>query len=254
MKSFSYDFQRQTSLLLGEPTQFDHGAGMQGLVGSLDHMAGQLDRFAPGDEKKERKKRSHDPNAPKRPLTPYFLYMQTARAIIASDLGADAPKGAVQDEGQRRWASMEPKEKRAWHDAYQFNLRLYSARVHAYKAGDTEAKNMDDAQAHTYAEEHGIPAKVAADAPAPANDQDAIAEQLGMAPLGVAPTMAAEETPKAKGRKRKSAAADQDVEASANKTATPASPEKKRKRQSKVAPDTPAAEEPKKSGRGKKKN
>lgn len=65
----------------------------------------------PAEEKKERKKRTHDPNAPKRPLTPYFLYMQHARSIIANDLGADAPKGAVQEEGQRRWANMTPHEK-----------------------------------------------------------------------------------------------------------------------------------------------
>ena len=66
---------------------------------------------APIEEKKERKKRQHDPNAPKRPLTPYFLYMQHARSIIGQDLGTDAPKGAVQEEGQRRWASMLPAEK-----------------------------------------------------------------------------------------------------------------------------------------------
>lgn len=69
------------------------------------------------EEKKERKKRSHDPNAPKRPLTPYFLYMQTARPIIATDLGADAPKGAVQEEGQRRWGSMSHKDKDVSHPA-----------------------------------------------------------------------------------------------------------------------------------------
>lgn len=63
------------------------------------------------EEKKERKKRQHDPNAPKRPLTPYFLYMQTARPIIAVDLGEGVPKGAVQEEGQRRWASMSAQEK-----------------------------------------------------------------------------------------------------------------------------------------------
>ncbi len=66
----------------------------------------------PVEEKKERKKRTHDPNAPKRPLTPYFLYMQHARSIIANDLGAEAPKGAVQEEGQRRWAHMSPTEKK----------------------------------------------------------------------------------------------------------------------------------------------
>jgi len=114
MKNFADDFLRQTNLLIGEPAPFDNGAGpsMQSLVATLDGIGGLGDIFGHhGEEKKERKKRTHDPNAPKRPLTPYFLYMQTARPIIANDLGADAPKGAVQEEGQRRWASMGPQEK-----------------------------------------------------------------------------------------------------------------------------------------------
>lgn len=114
MKSFSDDFLRQTNLLIGEPAPFDNGTSnsMQNLIANLDSINGQFGELgAHIEEKKERKKRTHDPNAPKRPLTPYFLYMQTARPIIANDLGQDAPKGAVQEEGQRRWASMTKDEK-----------------------------------------------------------------------------------------------------------------------------------------------
>ncbi|KAI0169115.1 hypothetical protein GGR52DRAFT_581358 [Hypoxylon sp. FL1284] len=253
MKSFSDDFLRQTNLLIGEPAPFDNGTShsMQNLIANLDGMSSQLADFgAHVEEKKERKKRTHDPNAPKRPLTPYFLYMQTARPIIANDLGQEAPKGAVQEEGQRRWASMTPAEKNAWNNAYQFNLRLYNARVHSYKAGNQDARNMSDPDALAYADANGIaqPALSGEEVYAP-NDQDAIAEQLQMA---VAPAIAEpEETPKAKStRKRKSAAAEVDEgEASVAKIATPASPDKKRKRASKAA-DTP--EEPKKSSRKKK--
>ncbi|KAI1091565.1 hypothetical protein F5B19DRAFT_458161 [Rostrohypoxylon terebratum] len=252
MKSFSDDFLRQTSLLIGEPAPFDNGTSnsMQNLIANLDSINGQFGELgAHIEEKKERKKRTHDPNAPKRPLTPYFLYMQTARPIIANDLGQDAPKGAVQEEGQRRWASMTKDEKDAWNNAYQFNLRLYNARVHSYKAGNVEARNMTDADALVYADSNGIPQPVlSGDAYAP-NDQDAIAEQLAMA---IAPQAEVEtQTPKAKvTRKRKSTAADvEDAEASAAKNSTPASPDKKRKRASKVA-ETP--DEPKKSSRKKK--
>ena len=115
MKNFSDDFLRQTNLLIGEPTPFDNAGGppLSAMIAGLDSITSQLNDLTPhqGEEKKERKKRQHDPNAPKRPLTPYFLYMQTARPIIANDLGADAPKGAVQEEGQRRWAAMTPTEK-----------------------------------------------------------------------------------------------------------------------------------------------
>jgi hypothetical protein len=64
-----------------------------------------------GGEEKKKRKREHDPNAPKRPLTPYFLYMQSARPIIASDLGEGAKPGAVSAEGTRRWTEMPDVEK-----------------------------------------------------------------------------------------------------------------------------------------------
>jgi len=267
MKSFSDDFLRQTNLLLGEPTQFDSSSGnaISSMVANLDGLSNQLNDMAglPLEEKKERKKRSHDPNAPKRPLTPYFLYMQTARPIIAKDLGEEAPKGAVQEEGQRRWAAMSPNDKVAWNNAYQFNLRLYNARVHSYKVAENpNAREMTDQEAHIYADQNGIPQPTLSseDAALPASEQDAVNEQLGFAavPPPSVPTPASpEETktpkPKASGRKRKSAAADlvaDEADTSASKVSTPANPEKKRKRQSKVA-ETPV-EEPKKSARKKK--
>lgn len=70
------------------------------------------------ESKKERKKRTHDPNAPKRPLTPFFLYMQTARPIIAEDLGPEAAKGAVSEEGTRRWTTMAPGDKQVRYRVY----------------------------------------------------------------------------------------------------------------------------------------
>ncbi|XMA18666.1 hypothetical protein WAI453_011457 [Rhynchosporium graminicola] len=116
-------------------------------------------------DKKERKKRQHDPNAPKRPLTPFFLYMQTARPIIASDLGADSPKKAVGVEGTRRWGTMLPHDKQLWTNAYKDNLRLYNARMHSYKSGaNPDAKDMSDQDAALYADEHNIGADNTADA------------------------------------------------------------------------------------------
>lgn len=109
-----------------------------------------------GDDKKEKKKRVHDPNAPKRPLTPFFLYMQTARPIIAADLGPEQPKKAVGTEGVRRWKEMAEGDKQLWTNAYTDNLKLYNARVHAYKAGNMNAKDMTDDEAAQYAEVNNI--------------------------------------------------------------------------------------------------
>ncbi|KAK2617049.1 high mobility group protein [Conoideocrella luteorostrata] len=248
LRSFTQDYIRQTNLLLGEAT----AEGQGDLLSSFETAAATLMMPVPTEivpaveEKKERKKRTHDPNAPKRPLTPYFLYMQHARSIIANDLGAEAPKGAVQEEGQRRWANMSPTEKKGWNTAYQYNLRLYNARVHSYKAGNPLAKNMSDEEALKYADDFQIPMptiKEDSAAEAPANDHDAIAEQL---------QDEAKTPKKAAPRKRKTATPAADTTITDAAKATPASPDKKRRRVSTKA--TEDKEEPKKSGRKKTKS
>lgn len=66
-------------------------------------------RSEPGEKK--RKRRVHDPNAPKRALTPYFLYMQNNRQKIAGDLGSDSKPKDVSEEGTRRWQEMPAAQK-----------------------------------------------------------------------------------------------------------------------------------------------
>lgn len=93
---------------------------------------------------------------PKRPLTPYFLFLTHARAIVVQDLGEGVDKDAVNTECQRRWAIMPPTEKQGWNDAYQHNLFIYNARVHAHKNGNADARIMTDQEALLYAKENGI--------------------------------------------------------------------------------------------------
>ncbi|KAM7209371.1 hypothetical protein V8F20_000421 [Naviculisporaceae sp. PSN 640] len=261
IKSFSADYLRQMNLLLGQGDISNNGLDFDQLTTTFGNIAPI--QFAPPpppvEEKKERKKRTHDPNAPKRPLTPYFLYMQTARPIIANDLGEDAPKGAVQEEGQRRWSVMGAAEKAGWNNAYQYNLRLYNARVHSYKHGNANAKNMTDEEAIKYADDFNI------EMPAPGNvedtagnDQDAIAQQLAQQNAPVEESeeeVPATKTPKSKGkdtRKPRKTATPAAPEPEPPKAVqTPASPQvNKRKRTSKAAD---LIEEPKKSGRKKTK-
>jgi len=256
------DYLRQTNLLLGEGTNLDNVPDPSVFDHALGGLMPQPFPVAPApvvEEKKERKKRTHDPNAPKRPLTPYFLYMQTARPIIASDLGADAPKGAVQEEGQRRWAVMGGAEKQGWNQAYQYNLRLYNARVQAYKRGNVAAKDMTDDDALKFAEQFNIdmPVSNAVEEPL-ANEQDAIAEQLQQSAVAEGEPEEKAAAPEAKtprkpaaSRKRKTATPAADADTS-KAVATPASTDKKRKRTSKAAAEI--VEEPKKSGRKKTKS
>jgi hypothetical protein len=121
IQTLSSAYIKHTNTVLGE-----HGAGLEvdtalaklvdnpllgGSLSGLQRAVSPAKSTAEVAAEKKRKKRQHDPNAPKRPLTPFFLYMQTARPIIANDLGADFAKGAVSAEGTRRWGTMEPADK-----------------------------------------------------------------------------------------------------------------------------------------------
>lgn len=135
-----------------------------------------------------------------------------------------------------------------WNNAYQYNLRLYNAKVHSYKAGNPNAKHMTDDESLKYADDNSIPLPElkSADTQAVASaEDDAIAEQLQQ--VAAAPDVGEDgevKTPKKGGaRKRKSEVAQE--------AATPASPDKKRRRAS--AKSAEVTEEPKKSGRKKTK-
>ncbi|OJD17692.1 hypothetical protein AJ78_02217 [Emergomyces pasteurianus Ep9510] len=107
------------------------GGGVAGVAGGVRGPGGDL--TAGG--KKKRKRAPHDPNAPKRALTPYFLYMQHNRASIAEELGENARPKEVADEGTRRWAEMPDEEKQIWKKLYADNLAIYHEKMRAYKAG-----------------------------------------------------------------------------------------------------------------------
>ena len=62
-------------------------------------------------ESKKRKSPFHDKNAPKRPVTPYFLYMQTARLQIAAELAPNYTAKEIANEGTARWNEMKPEER-----------------------------------------------------------------------------------------------------------------------------------------------
>ncbi|KAL4884546.1 hypothetical protein BJY04DRAFT_182778 [Aspergillus karnatakaensis] len=93
---------------------------------------------------KKKRKRVADPNAPKRTLTPFFLYMHHNRQHIAADLGSDAKPKDVSSEGTRRWAEMPDNQKEVWKKLYADNLATYREKVAAYKAGLPFEKDDND--------------------------------------------------------------------------------------------------------------
>ena len=131
-----------------------------------------------------------------------------------------------------------------WNQAYQYNLRLYNARVHAYKNGNADAKLMDDDEANAYANEHNIsmPAVSGLEEAASDDQDERVQHSVANEEATSEDAEKSSKTPKKSHRKRKTttpAAADE----------PPASPEKKRKRTSTKPAETEA--EPKKSARRK---
>ncbi|KAJ9646882.1 hypothetical protein, variant [Exophiala oligosperma] len=176
------------------------------------------------DGKKKRKRTPHDPNAPKRALTPYFLYMQSARAQIAKELGDQAKPKEVADEGTRRWTEMKPAEKSVWDDKYQKNLAAYRVKMAAYKAGQ----------------------------PVPSDDEASRLVEMGKAPDHIAGMDAEAET-----EEEEAAAASEDDSPVPVKEPSPPKSSKRRKTKdatpSKPTPKAEAAKSPeKKSKKGKK--
>ncbi|QGA20550.1 hypothetical protein EYB26_008256 [Talaromyces marneffei] len=117
-----------TGLAGGFPSLHENG------LLAAQHALGYEAKVETG-EKKKRKRAPPDPNAPKRALTPYFLYMQHNRSLIANELGPDAKPKDVADEGTIRWANMSIEEKEVWKKLYNDNLAVYRAKMKAYKAG-----------------------------------------------------------------------------------------------------------------------
>lgn len=138
-------------------------------------------------------------------------------------------------------------------------MRLYNARVHSYKHGNANAKEMTDDEAVRYCEDFDVPMPKVGGVESEAAAMDgSVAPQQLLAPAPVAPIQpepVAKPAAKPKAsRKRKSEAIEpaQPTPVAAPVTATP--DKKPRKRAAPKPVEQPEKEEPKKSGRKKAKS
>lgn len=90
-----------TSLPLNMPSHFDYSGMRVTSPGAKSEAGGP----------KKRKRAPADPNAPKRALTPYFLFLQSNRVQTAKDMGESAKPKDVTDELTKRWQNMDTKER-----------------------------------------------------------------------------------------------------------------------------------------------
>ncbi|KAL3463378.1 high mobility group box domain-containing protein [Aspergillus heterothallicus] len=140
-----------TNTVLGQDTPNVDLAAFTNITASLREsglLGPSVATAAAGDDKRKRKRAKPDPNAPKRALTPFFLYMKHNRQTIAAEMGDKAKRNKdVSDEGTRRWAAMPDSQKEIWKKMYADNLATYREQVAAYKAGKADGDDHEKDQA-----------------------------------------------------------------------------------------------------------
>ena len=100
------------TLAISNPLGFSSTAGGSSGAGGA-HLTAAGGTVGADGGKKKRVRKERDPNAPKRPLTAYFLYAQRAREYIRKDLATDnedVRPGDISTESTRRWHAMKPEE------------------------------------------------------------------------------------------------------------------------------------------------
>ena len=98
---------------------------VQGQVGGMKPMMGG---------QKINQKPMKDPNAPKKPLSAYFLFSQEERLKVKSE-NPDMSITEVAKELGKRWATIDPAIKQSYEAKYQESRKLYDAEMSNYKPG-----------------------------------------------------------------------------------------------------------------------
>jgi len=103
-------------------------------------------------------KKLKDPEAPRRPLTPYMLFAKEERIKVINEMGKLAT-GDVGKEMGKRWGLMDQQERKKYEDAYMKDKARYVAEMKAYqpsqqfldmKAKHDLAKREDDQHIEKY--------------------------------------------------------------------------------------------------------
>ncbi|KAJ6102015.1 hypothetical protein N7486_004442 [Penicillium sp. IBT 16267x] len=227
--------EHANSVISGGPATIDIPAVPAGLnVSSFDRAS------SPGAKSetatKKRKRAPVDPNAPKRALTPYFLYMQSNRAKIAADLGEVAKPKDVADEGTRRWQEMPASQKEVWKELYLQNYEKYKVDLAAYKAGKNE-EDQDPAATQLQADFADAP-KEASDNETSSSEEEDEDEDEESSPSPAQPPPK-EKTPRSTKRTKKEVP---EVPESAVKQTSPVKRGSRSKKAEPAAKETPATE------------
>merc|ERR1712227_41841 len=107
------------------------GAG-QTVVHQVQQVVHQPQKVVAAANSKVNQKPIKDPNAPKKPLSAYFLFSQEERLKVKAE-NPDYSITEVAKELGKRWATLNPDIKGSYEQRYQDARRLYESEMNNYK-------------------------------------------------------------------------------------------------------------------------
>merc|ERR1719251_212575 len=107
------------------------GAG-QTIVRQVQQVVHQPQKVVAAANSKVNQKPIKDPNAPKKPLSAYFLFSQEERLKVKAE-NPDYSITEVAKELGKRWATLNPDIKTVYEQRYQDARRIYETEMNTYK-------------------------------------------------------------------------------------------------------------------------
>jgi len=104
----------------------------QQAVTQVQQQKQQIVTAIPGQQTKVNQKPIKDPNAPKKPLSAYFLFSQEERLKVKAE-NPDYSITEVAKELGRRWATLNPSLKASYEQRYQDARKVYDQEMNHYK-------------------------------------------------------------------------------------------------------------------------
>lgn len=103
-------------------------------AGQVQHVqvGGQQKQVVASGNSKVNQKPIKDPNAPKKPLSAYFLFSQEERLKVKAE-NPDYSITEVAKELGKRWATLDPNIKNSYEQRYQESRRVYESEMNNYK-------------------------------------------------------------------------------------------------------------------------
>jgi len=90
----------------------------------------------------KKKKTLKDPNGPKRPLTPYFMFAKEVRESVKAELGDNKNVTQVAKEIGKKWKEISEEEKQKYKDAFKKEKEKYDVILEEYKQSDNYKKHQ----------------------------------------------------------------------------------------------------------------